>query len=153
MIKQSLYNSIDGKNIKSILFTDIVKGVFDSAKFDSKPELIFARILERDREVLNWLRPNIKVFYLTYNRGKKYVPEFVVETSNMNYLIEIKGEDKINSADVIAKANRAVKYCEVASNWAQANGYKSWRYVFIPSKEVKENSSLMGLVNRFVRNK
>lgn len=153
VIKQSLYNSIDGKNIKSILFTDIVKGVFDSAKFDSKPELIFARILERDREVLNWLRPNIKEFNLTYNRGKKYVPDFVVETSNMNYLIEIKGEDKINSADVIAKANRAVKYCEVASNWAQANGYKSWRYVFIPSKEVKENSSLMGLVNRFVRNK
>lgn len=37
----------------------------------------------------------------------------------MNYIIEIKGEDKINSAVVIAKAKRAIKYCEVASNWAQ----------------------------------
>ena len=150
-VKQSLYDSLDGKNIKSILFEGINKGVFSAAKFDSKPELIFARILERDKDVLNWLRPNINEFNITYNRDKKYVPDFVVETEKMNYIIEIKGEDKINSADVIAKAKRAVKYCEVASNWAKANGYKPWQYVFIPSKEVLENSSLMGLVQRFLK--
>ena len=148
-VEQSLYDSLDGKNIKSILFKGINKGVFSTAKFDSKPELIFARILERDKDVLNWLRPNINEFNITYNRGKRYVPDFVVETEKMNYIIEIKGEDKINSADVIAKAKRAVKYCEVASNWAKANGYKPWQYVFIPSKEILENSSLMGLVQRF----
>lgn len=149
--QQSLYDSLDGKNIKSILFTEIEKGVFNTAKFDSKPELIFARILERDKDVLNWLRPNINEFNITYNRYKRYVPDFVVETENMNYLIEIKGEDKIDSADVIAKAQRAIKYCEVASNWAKANGYKPWQYIFIPSKEVLENSSFMGLVQRFLK--
>ena len=150
-VEQSLYESLDGKNIKSVLFKGINKGVFSTAKFDSKPELIFARILERDKDVLNWLRPNINEFNITYNRDKRYVPDFVVETEKMNYIIEIKGEDKINSADVIAKAKRAVKYCEVASNWAKANGYKPWQYVFIPSKEVLENSSLMGLVQRFLK--
>ena len=150
-VEQSLYDSLDGKDIKSILFNGINKGVFDTAKFDSKPELIFARILERDKDVLNWLRPNINEFNITYNRDKRYVPDFVVETEKMNYIIEIKGEDKINSADVIAKAKRTVKYCEVASNWAKANGYKPWQYVFIPSKEVLENSSLMGLVQRFLK--
>lgn len=150
-VEQSLYDSLDGKNIKSILFKGINKGVFNPVKFDSKPELIFARILERDKDVLNWLRPNINEFNINYNRDKRYVPDFVVETEKMNYIIEIKGEDKINSADVIAKAKRAVKYCEVASNWAKANGYKPWQYVFIPSKEVLENSSLMGLVQRFLK--
>ena len=150
-VEQSLYDSLDGKDIKSILFNGINKGVFDTAKFDSKPELIFARILERDKDVLNWLRPNINEFNITYNRDKRYVPDFVVETEKMNYIVEIKGEDKINSADVIAKAKRAIKYCEVASNWAQANGYKPWQYVFIPSKEVLENSSVMGLVHRFLK--
>lgn len=149
--EQSLYDSLDGKNIKSILFKGINKGVFSTAKFDSKPELFFARILERDKDVLNWLRPNINEFNITYNRDKRYVPDFVVETEKMNYIVEIKGEDKINSADVIAKAKRAIKYCEVASNWAKANKYKPWRYVFIPSKEVLENSSLMGLVQRFLK--
>ena len=150
-VEQALSDSLEGKNIKSILFKGINKGVFSTAKFDSKPELIFARILERDKEVLNWLRPNINEFNITYNRDKRYVPDFVVETEKMNYIIEIKGEDKIASADVIAKAKRAVKYCEVVNNWAKVNEFKPWGYIFIPSKEVLENSSLMVLVQRFLK--
>lgn len=40
-------------NIKSVLFDDIKKGVFTSAKFYSLPELVLARVLEQDNEVIN----------------------------------------------------------------------------------------------------
>lgn len=137
------------ENIKSVLFDDIKKGVFSSAKFDSHPELVLARVLEGDSDVENWLRPAPQEFNITYNHGKRYEPDFVVETKDCIYLVEVKGEDKLNDPDVIAKKNRAIQYCEVATNWSKANGYKKWQYLFIPSMQVKPNSSFMQLAKQF----
>lgn len=150
--KQDLFDVFKEGNIKSILFTGIKKGVFSEVKFDSKPELIFARVLEKDLAVINWLRPSPSEFNITYNNGKKYEPDFVVEMQDYNYIVEVKGEDKLENADVIAKRNRTIKYCEIASNWAKANGYKEWRYVFIPSLQIMENSTTKGLFERFIVN-
>ncbi len=74
---------------------------------------------------------------------------FVVETADAVYLVEVKGEDKLNDPDVIAKKKRGVQYCEVASRWGKANGYKEWQYLFIPSKQVMPNSSFMQLAKQF----
>lgn len=147
--KLNLYESYEG-NIKSILFEEIKKGVFDTAKFDSLPELLLARVLEKDASVINWLRPTQTEFNITYNRGKHYVPDFVVETSDNFFIVEVKGEDKINDADVIAKGKKAVMFCEVASNWSKANNRKEWKYIFIPSKQILPSSSFENLVERFI---
>lgn len=144
----NLYETYHEK-IQSVLFDGVKKGVFSSTKFDSEPELIFAWILEGDSDVQNWLRPASQEFNITYNHGHSYEPDFVVETDTMIYLVEVKGEDKLNAPDVIAKKNRAVQYYAVASRWGQANGYKDWQYLFIPSKEVKISSSFMQLAKRF----
>lgn len=138
------------EDIRSVLFDGIKRGVFSCAKFDSHPELVLARVLENDTDdVLNWLRPAPQEFNLTYNHGKNYEPDFVVETEGTIYLVEVKGEDKLNDADVIAKKNRGIQYCEVASRWGKANGYKEWRYLFIPSKQIMPNSSFMQLAKRY----
>jgi len=124
--------------------------VFSTAKFDSRPELLLARILETESaDVQNWLRPAPQEFNITYNHGHNYEPDFVVETEDTIYLVEVKGEDKLNDPDVIAKKKRGIQYCEVASRWGKANGYKQWRYLFIPSKQVMPNSSFMQLAKRF----
>jgi len=146
--KVRLFDEYKG-NITSILFTNIKKGVFSEAKFDSRPELILARALERDNSVLNWLRPAPNEFNITYNRGHNYEPDFVVECDENIFLIEVKGEDKINDPDVLAKKDRAIKYCDVASRWGKANGYKEWKHLFIPSKQIMENSTLHQLASRF----
>lgn len=138
------------EDIRSVLFDGIKRGVFSCAKFDSLPELVLARVLENDTaDVLNWLRPAPQEFNLTYNHGRNYEPDFVVETEETIYLIEVKGENKLNDPDVIAKKNRGVQYCEVASRWGKANGYKEWRYLFIPSKQIMPNSSFMQLAKRY----
>ena len=129
--------------------SDTKKGVFDTAKFDSNPELILARILEHDTDVINWLRPAPQEFNITYNHGHNYEPDFVVETQNTIYLVEVKGEDKLNEPDVIAKKERSIKYCDIASRWGKANGYKEWKYLFIPSKQILPNSSFMHLAEKF----
>ncbi len=147
--KLDLYDNFEG-NIKSILFEGIKKGVFSSSKFDSEPELILSRVLERDDTVINWLRPAQNEFNITYNRGRHYVPDFVVETKNFVYIVEVKGEDKINNADVIAKSKKAVQFCDVVSDWARSNNKKEWKYIFIPSKEISSNTSFDILSKRFL---
>ena len=137
------------ENIKSVLFEGIKKGVFSTAKFDSEPELILARVLETDSEVQNWLRPAPQEFNITYNHGHNYEPDFVVETEDMIYLVEVKGEDKLNDPDVIAKKNRGIQYCAAATRWSRANNYKCWRYLFIPSKKVMPNSTFLQLAKQF----
>ena len=136
-------------NIQSVLFEGVKRGVFSAAKFDSRPELVLARVLETDTDVQNWLRPAPQEFNITYNHGHNYEPDFVVETDDTIYLVEVKGEDKLSDPDVIAKKKRGIQYCEVASRWGKANGYKQWRYLFIPSKQVMPNSSFMQLAKRF----
>lgn len=144
----NLFASYAG-NIRSIVFDGIKKGVFKEAQFDSRPELELARVLERDKEVKNWLRPSSKEFDITYNHGHRYEPDFVVEMEEQIFLVEVKGEDRIDKADVIAKKDRALRYCKVVSEWGKANGYKEWSHVFIPSKQIQENSTMNVLAERF----
>lgn len=136
--------------ITSVLFDEIKNGVFSTAKFDSHPELLLARAMETDADVKNWLRPSPQEFDITYNHGHNYEPDFVVETEDIIYLIEVKGEDKLNDPDVIAKKKRSIKYCEVATRWCKANGYKEWRHLFIPSKQIQSTSSIQNLAKRFL---
>ena len=72
-----------------------------------------------------------------------------METSDSFFVVEVKGEDKINDADVIAKGKKAVMFCEVVSSWSKANNKKEWKYVFIPSKQILPTSSFDNLINRF----
>ena len=147
-VKKDLYSNFN-ERIQSVLFDGIKKGVFESAKFDSEPELKFAKVLERDKTVEKWLRPSINQFNIEYNNGKRYHPDFVVETNNEIFLVEVKGENMINNPDVKAKKSRALKYCEVVTNWNKINGYKPWSYLFIPSQQISDNSSFENLVKRF----
>lgn len=150
VIKQNLFEDYEG-SIQRILFDGAQKSVFSSAKFDSKPELLLARILEREPNVIRWLRPASTEFELTYNEGKFYEPDFVVETSNVVYLVEVKGEDKLEDADVISKKERAVSYCNLISEWAKENDKKEWKHVFIPSQEIQMNTSFTdNLAKRFI---
>ncbi len=138
------------EDIRSVLFTGIRKGVFSTAKFDSKDgELTLARVLESDPDVVNWLRPHPQEFNITYNHGHIYEPDFVVETESVIYLVEVKGEDKLNDPDVLAKKERGIQYCAAASRWGKANGYKEWRYLFIPAGQIQPNSSFKQLAERF----
>ena len=94
-------------------------------------------------------KKQVEEFNITYNHGRNYEPDFVVETDEIIYLVEVKGEDKLNDPNVIAKKERAIQYCAVASRWGKANGYKNWQYLFIPSMQVTSSSSFVHLAEQF----
>lgn len=148
----NLYDTFKEKwfgSIKSVLFTGIKKGVFSSAVFDSEQEHILARIMEMDNDVLNWLRPAKTEFNIYYNHGKRYEPDFVIETKDSIFLTEVKDSSKLNDADVIAKKNRGIQFCKTVSEWAKANNFKEWKYLLIPHDQIRENSSFKNLATQF----
>ena len=145
-----LYDNFSG-DIRSVCFTDIKKGVFSKAKFDSaEGELLFARIIERDDDVINWLRPAPREFNITYNHGRNYEPDFVVEAEDTIYLVEVKAKKDIDNPDVVAKKKRGIQYCETVTHWSDANGYKPWKYLFIPADEIYQNTTFGMLTKRYV---
>ena len=145
----SVYTTIPDGDVPKCLFNGFKKALHPIYKFDSAPEKRFAIVCEQSKEVIKWLRPAVKQFNLFYGNGQRYEPDFVVETSDAMYLVEIKGEDKLNDENNLLKKQRAVRYCQVASVHASGHGLKQWKHLYIPSQQVQTNSGFTMLAQRF----
>ena len=145
----SVYDSIEDGKVPKVLFTGFKKALHPIYKFDSAPERRFSIVCETDPEVQKWLRPAPKQFNLFYDGNRRYEPDFVVETLDTMYLVEIKGEDRLNDEDNLHKKQRAVRYCQVANVYCEGNGLKTWKYLYIPSQQVQTTSSFNMLAQRF----
>jgi type III restriction enzyme len=134
--------------IPAIVFGGYKKACHNLYKFDSKSEKDFAIILEDDKTVLKWLRPAFNQFSIYWdNNSKRYEPDFVVETENIIYMVEVKKESDINDEEVQQKAKAAKKYCVVVNKFSQENKGKKWVYVIIPHNRIRFNMDLMSLIN------
>lgn len=139
-------------SIAGIAYEGAKKSVTNMFKFDSDSERKFAIVCENSPEVIQWLRPAPQQFNITYNRGHRYEPDFVVETDDTYYLVEVKGADRLNDVTVLAKKERALQYCKIATEYNQAHGHKGFKYLFIPHNEIAMNTSFNSLMQRFVEN-
>lgn len=145
----SIYDTIEDGRVPKVLFDGFKKALHPIYKFDSAPERRFAIVCETDPVVQKWLRPASKQFNLFYDGNRRYEPDFVVETADTMYLVEVKGEDRINDEDNIQKKQRAVRYCQVANVYCEGHGLKTWKYLYIPSQQIQTTSSFNMLVQRF----
>jgi type III restriction enzyme len=143
-----LHANLPASEVKTKVFKGFKKACHTLYKFDSNTERVFAIVLENDPTVLKWLRPSAKQFNIYYGAGgvNRYEPDFVVETPNTIYMIEIKAASEIGSEAVKEKAIAAQEYCRAASEWNAGNGGKAWEYVIISHDEVRLQSSFVYLV-------
>ena len=141
-------------SIPTKVFGGFKKACHTLYKFDSKAEKDFSMILEQDqdKEVLKWLRPAQAQFSIYWkHNSQRYTPDFVVETKDTIYMIEIKAENEISDPDVQEKATAGRKYCEVVTEYNLKNNGKKWVYVLIPHTVISPSMSLKHLVNTYVR--
>jgi len=129
--------NVTAKLLTSKLFCGFSKSCHEYYKFDSIPEKDFAEKLEDTTSVEKWLRPPLNQFDIWYlNNSKRYNPDFVVETNDKNYLIEIKAENEIETEIVKLKTEAAIKYCKTATELNLPRNENPWVYVLIPANEV-----------------
>jgi type III restriction enzyme len=142
--------TISPRLLPSKVFNGFAKSCHDRYKFDSIPEKKFAEILEKTNEVIKWLRPAIKQFNIWYNNNsERYVPDFVAETLDTIYLIEIKAENALEDKIVEKKTEAAINYCKTASEVNKQRNEKAWKYVLIPHDKTDANMSFMRLVTEY----
>ncbi len=137
--------------IPSKVFTGFKKAYHILYKFDSKSEKDFSIILEQDNDVVKWLRPAPNQFKIYWqHNSRQYRPDFIAETSDCIFMIEIKKEGEMNDEEVQDKARAAVEYCKYASEYTSEYGGKPWKYILIPHNVVMLNMSFSSLVNNYI---
>ena len=124
----------DKKNIKKYLFGGYKKSYYLENTFDSDDERRLSVILEEDSEVLRFIKPPLNQLGLFYKAAKQYNPDFLVETADKKYMIEVKASNQTDNDDVQEKAKAAIKWCECASQ-VDADG-KTWEYRLIPGDKI-----------------
>lgn len=136
LMEQRIRSTIDIPDIALIY----PKACHTEYKYDSVPEHTFSVVLEKDPAVLKWLRPTPKQFKIWYAGGKLYEPDFIVESADAIYMVEVKNRHDIRDEDVKHKAQAAKKYCEHVNVFAP----KPWRYVQQVDTYIKRSSTLAG---------
>ena len=138
------------KDITKYVFRGFERACHFEYKFDSKAEQDFAFVLENDGLIVKWMRPAPNQFRIYWdNNSKRYEPDFIVETSDCRFMVEVKRSDQTEEATVLAKKDAALRYCKYANDFAIRNAGKPWVYLLIPHNEISRNSSFDFLVNLF----
>jgi type III restriction enzyme len=125
--------------LRKTIFTGFKKACHPEYKFDSFNEQKFAQILEADsdKNVLKWLRPAPRQFYIYWDHHTRtYEPDFIVETGDGIWMVEIKAKIEIEAADTQEKKKAALEYCRHATDYNSKNSGKPWSYLLIPDEEV-----------------
>ena len=124
----------DKKNIKQYLFEGYKKSYYAENAFDSDDERRLSVILEEDSDVIRFIKPPLNQLGLFYKAAKQYNPDFLVETADKKYMIEVKAANQTDNEDVQEKAKAALKWCECASE-VDADG-KAWEYRLVPGDKI-----------------
>lgn len=134
--------------IKTSLLGDYAKSEFTQSTFDTRQEKIMADVLEDNSpDVIRWARIPVKQMPIKYIHGN-YNPDFLVETKDATYVIEVKEQAKIDDKDkdVLAKAREAKKWCDVVSKTSK----KPWVYKLISHSVIKAEDSFQAILSQAV---
>jgi len=140
----------DLNRISSLVYGGFTRCAYLRQKFQSNPERIVAQILERDSLV--WYRPVSGQFNIYYRSGvdqSEYIPDFVASTPDANLIIEAKRASEMETEEVQAKKRAALQWCAHATEYAQQQRQKPWKYLLIPHDAVAANVTLQALTARY----
>jgi type III restriction enzyme len=136
-------------SIPKYVFRGFEKACHFEYKFDSKAEQDLAFVLENDATVIKWLRPAPNQFRIYWdNNSKRYEPDFIVETGDTIFMIEVKRADQTEEETVLAKKVAAERYCKYASEYTATNDGKKWKYLILPHNEVSRTVSMSFLATK-----
>lgn len=133
------------------VFGGFSKCAYPQQSFQSDEERRFAVLIDREPEVLRWVKPGPRQFQIEFRRTERYEPDFVVETTTEKLIVEIKARRDLEDETVKAKAKAARTWVGHANEHMKTYSGKPWRYVMIPHDAMLENASVAGLVAKFAQ--
>lgn len=133
----------DSDAVKCLL-TAYTRTVYRHNQFDSKQEKWLADILEREASsVRSWMRIPLHQFQIFYAAGD-YNPDFLVDTGDTVYILEVKSSAELSDPDVQRKARAALAWCSAAT----ALGGRTWEYRLLPHDSILPTDSFVGVLSK-----
>ncbi|RBY87442.1 DEAD/DEAH box helicase [Blastococcus sp. TF02A-26] len=123
---------------RSVAYEGWARGMFPLAWFDSAPERAVANIVDDDDGVAWWVRLHNGDLPILWNSGgQQYNPDLIViETDGTHWVVEVKMDKEVTSADVQAKREAAKRWANHVSADASVN--TRWRYLLISEADVSD---------------
>lgn len=137
-----LFSSVSNIKMRESFSMEVTKCIYPRMGYPSHGgglEQAFMEFLERDAEVERFLKINenqhsFAVIYYVRKDGliATYHPDFIVSTQDNIYIIETKGEDKVNDANVRQKQTATIEWIKKVNNLsADKRMQKKWEYVLV----------------------
>jgi len=144
-------DNFPASQVTKYVYSGFEKSCHFEYKFDSRSEQTLAYVLENDKAATKWLRPAPNQFRIYWQHNSKlYEPDFIAETDDCIYMIEVKAANEINDAEVQEKAAAAIKYCNYATEYTAEHGGKPWKYALLPHDKIAKNSSFKGIGSPYI---
>lgn len=114
--------------------------------FDSIIEQKFIQLLEHSQDVIRWFRPTYEQFKIEWDKRYSYTPDFIVETSESCYIVEVIGSLSLDPQSTLIKKQAAEKYCDNLNMALLNNSLSKWFYRILDDKEISQSLNIMGLL-------
>lgn len=105
--------------------------------FDSEPERAMANLLDDEASVEIWMRLHTGELPIVWSsEGRRYNADFiVVETNDERWIVEVKADKEMTTAEVQAKRQAAQRWVNVV-NASGVAGAK-WHYLLVSQSDIK----------------
>jgi len=115
------------------------RSVYPVAWFDSEPERRVANMVDDDGTVRCWVRLNINDLPILWNaEGQEYNPDLIViDRDEVHWVVEVKMDKELRSADVVAKREAAKRWANHVCNDEKVS--VPWRYLLVSESDINES--------------
>jgi type III restriction enzyme len=122
---------------KSVSYDAWQRGMHGLTWFDSRPERTVANMVDSNQHVTRWARLQIGDIQILWDSGgRQYNPDLlVIEADGTHWLVEIKADKDINSAEVLAKREAARRWASHVSS--KLDTQVPWRYLLISESDIE----------------
>lgn len=126
----------DFKGKKGVGFEGYRKSLYAQDWFDSSPERDVANCLEDEAVITMWLRLQTGDVPILWTGAREYNPDFIaVAQDDTHWIIEVKMDKEVSSADVQGKREAARRWANYVSSDEKVG--TCWRYLLASETDIK----------------
>lgn len=144
-------DDINGKFDKKNAYTGWKKSLISTEWFDSTPELEVARILDETPALQWWVRLQLGDLTIAWGNGQRYNPDFLVSDGvGSRTLLEVKADDEMDAASVVAKRQSAKQWVNYANGLPEVEGRgEKWSYLLVSETDISQAKGSWDALKRF----
>lgn len=126
-----------GTFLRTAAYEGWQRSIFPLVWFDSGPERTVANMVDDEESVAWWVRLHTNDLPILWNSGgQQYNPDLIViEAEGVHWVVEVKMDKEVASADVLGKREAAKRWANYVS--ADAEVDTTWRYLLVSETDIE----------------